>query len=123
MQILLNLLSQPIPRKGTETNSEQDLTCDSVDFPNPFPARGRKPTPNNVEDVQLASLSQPIPRKGTETLGPLFTSSKLLFLSQPIPRKGTETSLVKLRRVSKSLAFPTHSPQGDGNQDKQERPQ
>ncbi len=89
---LLEGLSQPLPRKGTET---------------PFACAV---TPHGKY------LSQPLPRKGTETWSSESDSqSKVSNLSQPLPRKGTETPSVFTLSISICQAFPTTSPQGDGN--------
>ena len=88
-------LSQPLPRKGTETW-----------------VVGRR---------RLAKfsgfLSQPSPRKGTETdIGKMLSNnSPVLILSQPSPRKGTETLTPRRIQVHRYLAFATITPQGDGN--------
>ena len=108
-------LSQPFPRKGTETFLPFILVLQSfVFFPNHFPARGRKLKYTVLSTVILFNLSQPFPRKGTETFDIVHVRYSLRLLSQPFPRKGTETRQL-LMHEHEGWPFPTISPQGDGN--------
>ena len=90
-------LSNPIPRKGTETLSEY---LAMYWLTKTFKPNSPKGDGNNSSDFRIllypltCALSNPIPRKGTETR----TGRRLAWkfdrdrtLSNPIPRKGTET--------------------------------
>ena len=110
------LLSQPLPRKGTETHTaefrtellEQTFATTTPQGDGNFRNRKRSSVAATID------LSQPLPRKGTETLTymrQIFFMGGITFatttpqgdgnclirvvngsnLSQPLPRKGTET--------------------------------
>jgi len=94
----LTRFSEPIPRKGTETElSDLEQQLQRGVFQNLFPARGRKLTAVDagMELHWFYRFSEPIPRKGTETihLPPQLPRSQHPCFSEPIPRKGTETQV------------------------------
>ncbi len=87
------IVSHPLPRKGTETLclSHMSLTCLSKLFHTHYPARGRKPAFNE------------------------HSFSEKLMVSHPLPRKGTETIPTQMPKFRWHERFTPITPQGDGN--------
>jgi len=86
--------SEPIPRKGTETELLQ-----------------------NLRQYKLLCFSEPIPRKGTETFIEDSSNSTIQIVFQNLfPARGRKPERDALRMANHTRAFfRTYSPQGDGN--------
>ena len=109
--LLLELVQNPLPRKGTETvtRDENQEMYFRLRFKIHYPARGRKREGQTCPTVLVRWFKIHYPARGRKLCKAAF-SGEPRCVQNPLPRKGTETGLLLLLFLLVLLLFKIHYP-------------